>query len=434
MAIEVVPLASESAFSPFRGRALCLPAEAVGPGGLYRRSVTLVDATPGERVTSWMRGHVAVVDTSAALALTVVCLATGLLVRAGAGFDVVSVLLTAPLAVRRSRPEICLAAVSGAALVQWLTVIDTNGALPADVAVPIAVHAAAAYGRVWAGRAGLAVTLVGAVLGGISLPLIASPVSTHLLFGAFIASTGAASWAVGGLQRVRRRQVEALAERARLLEIEREQRDRLAVLAERTRIAREMHDVVGHSLAIVIAQADGGLYARTPEAGTAALTAISDHARRALSETRRVLGVLRDGPDRSHVETPQPGMADLPGLVERIRAGGLGVDLELDPPPSRDAEPGLSLVAYRIVQEGLTNVMKHAGAGTCARVAVRWGPRSLEIDVLDDGPGPAPAASGYGVLGMRERVGAYGGTVTLTPRPGGGAALRARIPMPGMDA
>lgn len=208
-------------------------------------------------------GRIVVVDGAAALVLAVACEVLGLVVRAGAGYLVLSSLLLAPLTVRRARPEICLVVVSGVALVQWLTVGGSVGILPADVAVPIAVHAAAAYGRVWAGRAGLAVTLLEAVLGGVILPLLPSPAWAHLLVGAFFASSGAAAWAVGGLQRVRRRQVAALAERARLLEIERDQRDRLAVLAERSRIVREMHDVVAHSLAVVIAQADGGRYAGT---------------------------------------------------------------------------------------------------------------------------------------------------------------------------
>jgi len=271
-----------------------------------------------------------------------------------------------------------------------------------------------------------------AVPAGVRLPLLPSPAWAHLLVGAVFASTGAAAWAMGGLQRVRLRQVEALAERAWLLEVERDQRARLAVLAERTRIAREMHDVIAHSLAVLIAQADGGRYAGTPEAGTAALTAIGDHARRALSEIRRVLGVLRDGDATPAAPGgPQPGVDDLPGLVDRIRAGGLKVELTLDLPPE-DLEPGLSLTAYRIVQEGLTNVMKHAGAGAGADVAVRRGPRLLEIDVLDDGCGPpsTSSGSGYGLAGMGERVGAYGGTVTLRARPGGGAALCARIPVP----
>jgi signal transduction histidine kinase len=394
--------------------------------------------TPGERVIAWMRGRVVAVDCVAALVLAVACESAGLVGRVDAAYLVLSPLLVGPLALRRTHPEICLVVVSGVALVQWLTVGSSSGALPADVAVPIAVHAAAAYGDEWASRAGLVVTLLVAVLAGVNLPLIPSPAWGHLLVGAFFGSTGAAAWAIGGLQRVRRRQVEALAERARLLEIERDQRARLAVLAERTRIAREMHDVVAHSLAVVIAQADGGRYAATAEAGAAALTAISDHARRALAETRRVLGVLRDGDATpggpGSFGAPQPGVDDLPDLVERIRAGGVAVDLTLDLPLA-GLEPGLSLAAYRIVQEGLTNVMKHAGTGARTHVAVRCGPRLLEIDVLDDGCGPPATApsvsscSGYGVLGMRERVSAYGGIVTLRPRPGGGAALRARIPV-----
>ncbi|WP_432974389.1 sensor histidine kinase [Dactylosporangium sp. CA-233914] len=397
--------------------------------------MALVDATPGERLVAWLRARVLAVDCAVAVGLAVACAVFGLVTRAGAGYLTLSLLLLAALALRRVRPEVCLVAVAAVMLLQWLTVGGSSGALPADVAVPIAIHAAAAYGRAWAGWAGLAVALVEAVLAGVMLPLLPSPAWAHLLVGAFFASSGLAAWAIGSLQCVRRRQVDALAERARLLEIERDQQARLAVLGERTRIAREIHDVVGHSLAVVIAQADGGRYAATAEAAAAALAAIGEHARRALSETRRALGVLRDGDESAGrpegFEAHQAGVDDLPGLVERIRVGGLAVDLTLDLPPA-SLEPGLSLVAYRIVQEGLTNVMKHAGSDACAEVAVRWSRRLLEIDVLDNGRGPAYASSGagYGLAGMRERVCAFGGTVTLAARPGGGAALRARIPVP----
>lgn len=390
-----------------------------------------------------MRGHALLVDCVVALVLIVVCVGWGLAVRAGMGSIVLSPVLVGPLAVRRTNPELCLVAVSVGAVTQWLTVLDTDGLLAADIALPICVYAAVVYGRVWTGRAALVLMTFTAGVGGVHLPLLPSPVSTHLLVSAFTASTLAAVWLSGALTRVRRRQGQALAERARLLEVERDQRDQLAVLAERTRIAREMHDVVAHSLAGVIAQADGGLYAGTAQAKAAALTAIGDHARRALAETRRVLGVLRHdagptdqakaGPRGDVGTSSRPGVDDLPGLVEQLRGGGLPVDLTLQLPTV--VEPGLSLVAYRIVQEGLTNVIKHAGAGTASEVTVRWGARLLEIDVLDNGRGPRespPAAacgSGYGVLGMRERVSAYGGTVTLLPRPGGGMALRARIPV-----
>lgn len=389
--------------------------------------MTSSGATPGERASGWMRSHELTVDCVAALVIIACCVSFGLLIRAGSGYLLLSVLLAGPLAVRRQRPVLCLVAVLVVALVQWLTVRAGIGALPADIAVPVAVHAAAAYGPVLAGRLGLAAGLGGAVLGGTGWPQLRVSVSAHLLTGAFLASTVVAAWAIGALQRVRLRQVDTLADRARLLEVEREQRDRLAVLAERTRIAREMHDIVAHSLAVVVAQADGARYAGSPQAGADALAAISDHGRRALAETRRVLGVLRDGP--GDAGPPQAGVEDLPELVERVRAGGLDLELTVRL-PAGGVEPGLSLVAYRIVQEGLTNVIKHAGPMARAWVSVRWGDRQLEIDVADDGAGPVSTGGGYGLMGMRERAGAYGGTVTSRAQPGGGHVLSARIPVP----
>jgi signal transduction histidine kinase len=369
-----------------------------------------------------MRSHEREVDCAAALVIMACCVSFGLLVRAGGGYLLLSVLLVGPLAVRRQRPVLCLIAVLVVALVQWLTVRNGIGALPADIAVPVAVHATAAYGPPLASRFGLASGLGGAVLGGTGWPQLRVSVSAHLLLGAFLASTVVAAWAIGALK-----QVDTLAERARLLEVEREQRDRLAVLAERTRIAREMHDIVAHSLAVVVAQADGARYAGSSQAGTNALAVISDHARRASAETRRVLGVLRDGPDDA--SPPQAGVEDLPELIERVRDGGLDLELTLQL-PADGVEPGLSLVAYRIVQEGLTNVIKHAGPLARAQVSVRWGARQLEIDVADDGRGPVSAGGGYGLMGMRERASAYGGMVTSGARVGGGHVLSARIPVP----
>ncbi len=376
-----------------------------------------------------MRGHELLIDAVAAFVLGGCSVVLGLIVWADGVYFLVSLSLLMPLVLRRRRPVLCAAVVSAVALVQWLTLRDSLGLLPADLAVPVVVYGVAAYGPPWAGRAGLALGLGGAGLGGLSWPMLPASVSAHVVMAAFLASTVVAAWAIGVLGRVRRRQVGMLAERARLLEVERDQRDRLAVMAERTRIAREMHDVVAHSLAVLIAQADGGRYATSPEAGRAALATIGDYGRQALAETRRVLGVLRDGSGAGGPAAPQPGVEDVPGLVERVRAGGLDVRLTLEE-PGGPVEPGLALVVYRIVQEGLTNVIKHAGPDARAEVAVRWGAR-LEIDVLDDGRAPSAATSGgYGVLGMRERASAYGGTVTLEPRPGGGRVLSARIPMP----
>ncbi|GAA4524219.1 sensor histidine kinase [Amycolatopsis samaneae] len=389
----------------------------------------------GERIDAWMRGHELSVDTAAAVVLTGACVLLGRQVDADAGYFVLSLALTLPLAVRRRAPALCAALVCAAAFAQWLTVRDTVGALPGDLAVPVAVHAAVAHGRVWTGRLATAAGLLGAVLGGWSWPQLPVPAPVHVVTGAFLGSTVVAAWAVGVLHRVRRRQVGVLAERARLLEVERDQRARLAVLGERTRIAREMHDVVAHSLAVVIAQADGGRYAAatSPEAGTSALETIGEHARQALVEVRRVLGVLRnDSGEPGESVAPQPGVADVESLVDRVRAGGLDVRLAVEI-PAASIEPALGLVVYRIVQEGLTNVLKHAGAGARAEVSVRRDGGELAIEVRDEG-GTPPAGpgtgGGYGLAGMGERVGAHGGTVTFGARTGDGHVLSARIPVP----
>ncbi|GLZ41952.1 histidine kinase [Actinokineospora sp. NBRC 105648] len=379
----------------------------------------------GARVEAWLARRAPLVDVVTAAALATSSVLFGLIVHAGPDYFLVTLGLSLPLAVRRRRPVGCAVVVGTVAFVQWATLRDTVGAVPANLAVPMAVYAVAVGGSARAARLVLLAGLVGACLGGLSWPRLAQTVSAHVITGAFLGASVLAAWALGALHRVRRGQVDALAERARLLEVEREQRDRLAVLAERNRVAREVHDIVAHSLAVVIAQADGGRYAPDPAAGRAALATIAEHARQALGETRRVLGVLRDGPGDAL------GIDDIPALVDRVRAGGLDVRLAMRPPPG-PVDPGLGLVAYRIVQEGLTNVLKHAGPAASAEVALRWGPGRLEIEVADDGPAPsAPATPGYGVRGMRERAGAYHGTVTLAPRPGGGRVLRARIPVPG---
>ncbi|MEU8416364.1 histidine kinase dimerization/phosphoacceptor domain-containing protein [Amycolatopsis japonica] len=236
----------------------------------------------GERLDSWLRGHQSLVDVLIALLLAGCCVLFGLFVRAEAAYFLFSVLLALPLALRRRNTVVCATLVLGVAGVQWLTIRDGVGALPADLAVPLAVHAAAAYGPRRAGGAALAAGLLGAMLGGLSWPMLPSSAAAHLLVGAFLASTVVAAWATGTLRRVR-------------LSHSRQQA-RLAVLAERERIAREMHDIVAHSLAVVIAQADGGRYAATPEAGRSALVTIGDCARKALGDLRRMIGVLRDGP------------------------------------------------------------------------------------------------------------------------------------------
>jgi signal transduction histidine kinase len=208
---------------------------------------------------------------------------------------------------------------------------------------------------------------------------------------------------------------------------------RLAATAERARIARELHDVVAHSLSVVIAQADGGLYAgRTePAAATGALEAIGATGRQALTDMRALLGVLRE--DGGQVYAPQPDVAAIPGLVEDVRASGLDVDLIEEGSPQQ-LPTGPQLAAYRIVQESLTNVLKHAGPASRAWVRLHWRADSLELSVVDDGRGAsaaldaAPDGAGQGLRGMRERATLHGGHLEAGPRVGGGFGVHAALP------
>lgn len=384
-----------------------------------------------ERLVIWWARAPIGADTVLVSVLVVICVSAGLLVGAGVDYFVFSVALLVPLAVRRRWLEASAAVIAVVAFVQWVTVRDTTGALPADVAVPLAIYTLAAHGERWAGRAGLIAGLGGAVLGGWSWPQLPMPALAHALVGVALAGIVVAAWLAGSWQRSRRGEIAALTRHAALLEQQQEQRTRLAVLEERTRIARDLHDILAHSLTVVIAQADGGRYAARAEPRRAieALAAIGDQGRTALAETRRAIGVLRDDPSAFPDPAPAPGVADLSTLADDLRAAGLPVELTIDlSGPPLDA--GLGLLVYRIVQEGLTNVVKHAETAARAEVSVRIdGPR-LYIDVTDDGRASETGTGpGFGLIGMRERVGAYGGSVELRNRAHGGYRLAVVVPL-----
>jgi signal transduction histidine kinase len=333
-----------------------------------------------------------------------------------------------PIVWRRRAPVPAAAVVTGAGLLELLVVPDL---LPADVAVLVMIYALAAYATRWASRAGLAAGLVGAVLAGLRYFSAEASDALPVTIGSMGVAVVAA-WALGDLRRARVQRLAALEERAHLLELERDQEMRLAATAERTRIAREMHDVVAHSLSVVIAQADGGRYAgRTdPEAAVGALEAIAATGRQALTDMRALLGVLRDGSGQEYA--PQPDVDAVPALVDDVRASGLDVDLIVEGAP-RPLPAGPSLAAYRIVQESLTNVLKHAGPAARAWVRLHWRPDCLELSVLDDGRGAAAAVAtgdghGHGVVGMRERAQLHGGRLEAGPRPGGGFGVHASLP------
>jgi len=267
-----------------------------------------------------------------------------------------------------------------------------------------------------------------------------------LAIGLF-ALTPVAAWALGDWVASRAARSAALEERAIRAERERDAQAEVAAAAERVRIARELHDVIAHSLSVMVAQADGGAYAfdAMPEQSREALAEIGRTGRQALAEMSSLLGVLRAGPEAPSL-APAPAVADIAQLVIQAREAGMRVTCAVEG-PARPLPGGLSLAAYRIVQEALTNVRKHASPGAAAEVTVRYGKDELLLRVADDGgdtAGPAPGLPrygadrpprpagnlGHGLAGMRERAAMYGGTVQAGPRQDGGFAVTARLSLP----
>lgn len=244
-----------------------------------------------------------------------------------------------------------------------------------------------------------------------------------------------AAWGIGLVLRSRSEQARRARELAAQLEVSQSHRMAEAVEHERSRIARELHDVVAHALSVVVVQAVAERRARAhgtadPESTDAVLDSVARAGREALVDLRRLLGLLRQV-DEPPSLAPQPSLAQLDALVAPVREAGVGVAVQIDG-RAEDLPAGVDLTAYRIVQESLTNVLKHAGA-TQVDVAIRHRPGRIEIDVIDDGAAgsrkPAAPGAGHGLLGMAERVSIFGGTVSTGPRAEGGWAVRARLPV-----
>jgi signal transduction histidine kinase len=237
-----------------------------------------------------------------------------------------------------------------------------------------------------------------------------------------------AAYLFGTTVRNRRLYTDELELRATSLERAADEEAKRAVADERLRIAQELHDVVAHSMGVIAVQAGVGEHVidTDPSEAKRALAAIATTSRSTLTEIRRLLGVLRDNEGAEHA--PAPGLGDLPRLVNDLATAGLHVDVRVTD-GALDLPPGVDLTAYRIVQEGLTNVLKHAGPAT-ACVDIRSDEGVLDIEITDDGRGVngRAAAGGHGLLGMRERVAVYGGTLATGPRPGGGYRVAAEIP------
>ncbi|MEW2620409.1 sensor histidine kinase [Streptomyces sp. NPDC048106] len=344
--------------------------------------------------------------------------------------------LVLPLLWRRRRPATAFGAVALVFVLQWAI----GAALHADVALLIALYSLALYslalyslalhGRPrqlpWA----CAVMAAGLCLVAVRVSVVVSV--TDALF--FLLSTATAALALRLVIRIRRAQLAALRDRAARLETERDQRSRLAAASERARVAREMHDIVGHHLSVVIILADAGARATAtatgPERGAEALRLIGDTGRRALGELRRVLGVLRDTdtPSTGPELGPQPGLADIDTLCHGVRAAGLDV-VHRTAGNVESLDEGVRLTVYRIVREAITNTLKHAGTGTRVELAIDVEDTRLGIRVRDTGTaaGARRQADGQGLTGMRERAALYGGHVSAGPAPGGGWTVSATL-------
>ena len=439
---------------------------------------------PLRRLDQWTRLHPVRTDVMAAAALFTVLVAlpwialgpmvapdpqgrqTAVSLLAGAG-------MVLPWAVRRVRPVASAAVVTAAAVLHLLAGPEFSLSL---LMVPLTVYNLAANAPRSISVAGLLMGLVGGVANGVKVWLFpaqfvtpdgltvrspAEPLAMVIMAigcGLMVLT----AWAFGDVVRNRRLTVRALEDRAHRLEVQSRQERELAAADERSHIAREMHDIVAHSLQVIISQADGARYAAAakPALAVTALETIGQTGRSALADMRQLLGVLREtgetvagvpgvtdddarrpaadaSPDGRGTRLPpgrrpQPRLADLPALVETMRLSGLEVSLLETDTPRRALPAGGELAAYRIVQEALTNTLRHGGPDADAFVTLAWTARGLDLQIDDDGRGaaadPATRGSGQGLRGAAERTALFGGTLETGPRVGTGYRVSAHLP------
>jgi signal transduction histidine kinase len=369
------------------------------------------------------------------------------------------------MVVQRRWPVFALALTGFSALGHQIVSEANNRRLPfptlLDLAVPIVLYTVASRSRSrWHSLAALltvaaaevAVTLGNALIPEVEVDVHATPlkpvgstvivdpqiqafVQQQVVQQGLVVLLGLAlGYALGEATRTRHAHVRTLEQRAYDLEREQRQRIALAAAAERTRIGRDLHDIIAHSLSVIVAQAQAALAAqhRHPERTTQAVQEVITVGRESLAEMRRLVGAFGPDPDAHDRLSAPIGVAGLPTLIERVRAAGLPVQYTVDGTPM-DLPAGVDISVYRIVQEALTNVLKHAGAGTQARVRLATDPAYVDVEVTDDGAGPSAdpdAAHGNGLRGIAERVSLLGGTLTAGPNPAGGFLIRTRLPVP----
>lgn len=347
-----------------------------------------------------------------------------------------SFVLCVVVALRRRMPEKMLVLAGAAGAAQLVLDAET---MVADFAMLVIIYTVAAIGARWASRFALAGGLCAATLAQIRWPQHDASALGNVAITVFQTVPFALAWVLGDSVRTRRAYFAQLEERAARLEKEREAQAKVAVAAERARIARELHDVVAHNVSVMVVQADGAAYVldAAPDQAKKALETISSTGRQALAEMRRLLGVLRTGEHQEGGEyVPQPDVGQIEDLVEQCRGSGLPVDFRIEGTP-RPLPSGVELTAYRIVQEALTNTRKHGGPNAGASVRLVYFDDGLGLLVEDDGKG-APHelyeeggadGHGHGLIGMRERIGMVGGTLDAGPRPGGGFRISALLPL-----
>ncbi|WP_069456226.1 sensor histidine kinase [Streptomyces griseus] len=345
--------------------------------------------------------------------------------------------LSTVVALRRRAPEKMLLLAILVGLVQL--VFDVRPGI-GDFAMLVITYTVATIGERWASRLALVCSLSAAALSQLRWEAEPGGSWAQVVFVTIIMTVPfVLAWVLGDSLRTRRAYFDQLEERAARLEREREAQSKVAVAAERARIARELHDVVAHNVSVMVVQADGAAYVMdaAPDQARQALETISSTGRQALAEMRRLLGVLRTGDAPESGEyVPQPDVEQIEDLVAQVRQTGLTVDFKVEGTP-RPLPSGVELTAYRVVQEALTNTLKHATGPTSATVTLTCSHTHLDARITDTGTGAGPAVDAedavpptQGIMGMRERAALYDGTVEAGPLPnGGGWQIRLRLPL-----
>ena len=356
---------------------------------------------------------------------------------------IAGILYSVPTFFRRTRPEISATLIFIGALLRY-TVAPWE-TIPPDLAVLFSLYAVTVYGAKWAHRTALIATFLGIFLVArrfgafgykpydIAWQLgwgdgLATEVVANVVFAGFVVVS---IYAVALLRRNQLQQVTRLVEEAEDARRRAEQETELAVLEERSRIAREMHDVVAHTLSVVTAPANSDRYAaaQNPEAAAKALETIADMSRGALKDIRSIIGVLRSSTSEPVPLLPQPVAEDLDALVEKIRSSGTNITLTRIG-TARPLPTGVGAAIYRICQESITNTLKHAGPEARISVILQWMAHQLIVQIDDDGKGPSPSdGKGHGIIGMKERANTFGGSVYTGPIEGGGFRVIATIPL-----